>query len=250
MARTYFLLFVLFNSCGDLFVSQQYNAANYSLSDTSGEAKTETLSFVIVDSLELRLLQIGLVDIKTIDSTIKVDLKYSSIDNFFGVDVYGSLENAYLNREVAQKLKQASEILHEIHNNYNLLVYDAARPLYVQQIMWDTVRLPMHEKTKYLSNPKRGSLHNYGAAVDITIVDSLGIALDMGTAFDYFGEKAYPRLEWKMLQEKKLSQAQINNRKLLREVMYKAGFFNIDTEWWHFNSCTRPEAEKKYKLIK
>ena len=115
--------------------------------------------------------------------------------------------------------------------------------------MWDTVKIPMAEKTKYLSNPKYGSLHNYGAAVDISIVDEKNIPLDMGTSYDFFGELAYPEKEQQMLREGKLTQQQIDNRKLLRAVMQKASFFNIQTEWWHFNSCTREFAAQNYKII-
>lgn len=213
----------------------------------------DTLQTIITempDTMELKFLEMGLVNVQLLDFTIRVNLRYSSVNNFFGLDVYGNLEKAYLQPDVARKLSCAQEYLHALYPLYNLLIYDAARPVYVQQIMWDTVKMPVIEKTKYLSNPRRGSLHNYGAAVDITIADSMNIPLDMGTDFDYFGELAYPTKEHTMLQKGLLTNEQVNNRKLLRSVMSKAGFFNIQTEWWHFNSCTRYEAEQKYKIIK
>lgn len=203
-----------------------------------------------LDSVELRMIAMGLVKINSVDSTIRVNLRYSSTKNFFGVDVYETMTDAYLQPDVADKLSKAQQILHAQYPNYSLLIYDAARPMFVQQLMWDTVKIPVKEKTKYLSNPKKGSLHNYGAAVDITICDSMGVPLDMGTDFDYFGELAYPSREQALLRDGSITLEQINNRKLLRSVMTSAGFFNIQTEWWHFNSCNRYEAEKKYKLIK
>jgi len=71
----------------------------------------------------------------------------------------------------------------------------------------------------------------------------------MATSYDFIGKLAYPRLENKFLKQGKLNKKQIENRLLLRETMKKAGFFPIQTEWWHFNSCTRAEAKKKYKIV-
>ncbi|MFN7014690.1 MAG: M15 family metallopeptidase, partial [Bacteroidia bacterium] len=133
--------------------------------------------------------------------------------------------------------------------NYSLLILDAARPVSVQQKMWKMLDMPSAEKTKYLSNPQNGSLHNYGAAVDLTIINEMEEELDMGTPYDFFGEEAHPAKEMQMLLEGKLTEDQINNRKLLREVMRKAGFSHLPTEWWHFNSCSRPEAMQKYHII-
>ena len=163
--------------------------------------------------------------------------------------MYGNFNKAYLQKDVAEKLVQAQKYLNELIEGYCLIIYDAVRPLSVQQKMWDTLKVSFNEKIKFLSNPKLGSLHNFGAAVDISILDERHHALDMGTPFDYEGELAYPESEVKLLKEGKLSVVQINNRKLLRKVMYKAGFFNIETEWWHFNSCTLEQAMKKYKII-
>lgn len=192
----------------------------------------------------------GLVDIHTIDSTIQVDLKYSTETNFMNTDVYGSIKNAYLQKEVALKLKQAQQHLKALYPNYSLLIYDAARPLSIQQNMWDTLKNQIADRSRYLSNPANGSLHNYGAAVDITIVDSLLQPIDMATPFDFFGIEAHPEKESFLLQKGVLNSQQINNRQLLRKVMREAGFFNIQTEWWHFNACTLLYAANNYSLIK
>jgi D-alanyl-D-alanine dipeptidase len=163
--------------------------------------------------------------------------------------MYGNFNKAYLQKDVAVKLVQAQRYLNELKLGYRLIIYDAVRPRSVQQKMWDTLKVPFNEKIKFLSNPALGSLHNFGAAVDISILDEKHHALDMGTPFDYEGELAYPESETKLLKEGKLTSEQVDNRKLLRMVMNKAGFFNIETEWWHFNSCTLEKAIEKYKII-
>lgn len=202
-----------------------------------------------IGKLEQSIIDAGLVNIRTIDSSIVVNLKYSTNDNFLGNDIYGDLENAYLQKDVTEKLKMAQLFLKSKFPFYSLIVYDAARPRSIQRIMWDTLKISSNEKIKYLSNPKYGSLHNYGAAVDISIVDEKDIVLDMGTKYDCFDELAYPVKENQFLKEGKLSNEQIANRQLLRSVMQKAGFFNIQTEWWHFNSCYRNTAIERYKII-
>lgn len=196
-----------------------------------------------------KMIEAGLIDIATLDTSIAINLKYTTTDNFVGVDLYGDFNKCYLQPEAAEKLINAQKYLKEINKEYSLMVYDGARPKSVQQKMWDHVELPFSEKIKFLSNPKNASIHNYGSAVDVTIINKNGEELDMGAPFDYIGELAYPVAEQKLLEQGRLSQKAIDNRKLLRHVMYKAGFFNIQTEWWHFNSCTRKEAKAKYKII-
>ena len=199
---------------------------------------------------EKKLIAYGLVNVKELDSTIKVELKYSTTDNFMHRDMYGDFNKAYLQKDVALKLVKAQKLLKDTVPWYSLIIYDAVRPRIVQQWMWDSVDVPDNVRYKYLSNPKYGSLHNFGAAVDVSIFDdSTGKVLDMGTPFDCFCELAYPYFEKKMLANGKLSKKAYANRLLLRSVMRKAGFSGISTEWWHFNSCSRKEARKKYPLI-
>ncbi len=199
--------------------------------------------------IEAHLIKMGLVNIQELEPSIKVDLRYSTTNNFMNADVYGDWENAYLQPDVAEKLVLAQMLLKSKYPNYSLLILDAARPVSVQQKMWKMLDMPSAEKTKYLSNPQNGSLHNFGAAVDLTIVNEMNEELDMGTPYDFFGEEAHPAKEMQMLLEGKLTEEQINNRKLLRDVMRKAGFSQLPTEWWHFNSCSRPEALHKYQII-
>lgn len=204
---------------------------------------------LFISDLEKSILEAGLVDIKTIDSSIVVDLKYSTNNNFLGLDMYGDLNKCYLQPDVAEKLKCSQEILKSKFPFYNLIIYDAVRARSIQRKMWDTIDVPYFERSKYVSNPNNGSLHNFGAAVDVSIINELGMELDMGTPYDYFGELAYPREEERMIEEGKLTHIQLLNRQLLREVMESGGFMGITTEWWHFNSCFRKEAYERYRII-
>lgn len=203
-----------------------------------------------VSNIEQKLITAGLVNLQEINPDIKVYLVYSTTNNFLGKDVYGEFENAYLQKEVALMLSNAQKYLSKIRPGYHLLVLDAARPLSIQQLMWDTLPGSDKEKSVFVANPKTGgSIHNYGCAVDVTIIDETGNWLDMGTNFDDFTDLAKPALEEKFLKEGKLTKQQVNNRKLLRKVMKKAGFIPLKDEWWHFDALKKKEAVKKYKII-
>lgn len=149
-----------------------------------------------IDTLEQRLINLGLVDVQEINPKIRVDLKYCTNDNFMRTNVYGKLRRAYLQKEVAEKLSNAQDYLSEKDSNLFLLVYDAVRPRWVQYKMWNSLdSIPVGQRTKFVSNPRNGSVHNYGAAVDLTICYSNGIPLDMGAFFDDPREIAYPSKE-------------------------------------------------------
>jgi D-alanyl-D-alanine dipeptidase len=191
--------------------------------------------------------KMGLVDVRSLDIWIRVVLPYASSDNFTGQVLYESSQYAYLQPEVAAMLAKASQLLREKYPKYRLLVLDAARPLSVQQKMWDAVKGTPNNI--YVANPKKTGLHNYGAAVDVTITNDLGVWLDMGTPYDFFGEEAQPAKEKEMLKQGKLTQTQLDNRQILRSVMNQAGFQTYYREWWHFNACTLAEAKGKYEVI-
>lgn len=220
------------------------------INDRPEARKVEEEKEVEVDPISTTLSSIGLIDIQEIDPTIKVELKYATTDNFTGKQLYYVLQKAYLQKDVALQLKNAQRFLQDKHPSYALLIYDAARPVEVQQRMWDALaHVPVNERTKFVSNPKNHSIHNYGAAVDLTIVDEDGKPLDMGAKYDEIEQIAYPRLEQEFLKKGLLTEQQIKNRELLREVMIKAGFRNIATEWWHFNACTREQAKAYYSVF-
>lgn len=200
--------------------------------------------------LERSLQAAGLVNVKEVIPEAFVELKYSTTDNFFGTDVYGDLANAYLQPAVADMLKNAYDILQEKYPDLTLLIYDGVRPRSVQQILWDNLDKPDSIKPLYVADPKKGGLHNYGVAVDLTLAEkSTGKAVDMGTIYDYFGYPAYPDREDQMLREGKITQTHVNNRKKLREVMNGAGFSGIGSEWWHFNAFSRKEAAQKFAIV-
>lgn len=201
--------------------------------------------------LEKTLIAQGLVDVEKVIPGVRVELKYSTEDNFFGKDVYGDHVRCYLQPLVAEMLSNAQAALQKEYPNLTLLVYDGVRPLSVQQILWDSLDKPDSIKPLYVSDPKIGGLHNFGVAVDLTIYDNKsGKPLDMGTGFDFFGYAAYPDRELEMLAEGKITKAQVANRELLRKVMKGAGFTGIGSEWWHFNAFSRKQAGEKFQLIR
>lgn len=203
-----------------------------------------------IPELEQKLIAQGLVDVEAIVPGLRIELKYSTTDNFFGKDVYGDHVRCYLQPEVAEMVRKAQESLQKEYANLTLLIYDGVRPRSVQQILWDSLDKPDSIKPLYVADPKVGGLHNFGVAVDLTIFDTAADStLDMGTGYDYFGYPAYPDREKQMLSEGKITAAQIANREILRKVMKEAGFHGIGSEWWHFNAFTRKEAGGKFKLV-
>lgn len=215
------------------------------------QAAETSISLVKKDTCELekQLIKNGLVDITAVIPDIKIDLRYSTPNNFMRKDLYGDLERIYIVPAIAQKLKKAQAYLKNTDSSLSLLVFDCVRPLSVQQKMWDAVKMPTYKKIKFLSNPAFGSIHNYGAAVDLSICDGTGKELDMGTPYDDTAKLAYPELENYFLTKGELKKDQLKNRQLLRSVMYRAGFFGIQSEWWHFNGCNREYAKATYKMI-
>ncbi len=254
----FFIAILLINACSHKVIitqttplSKDTTAQTTSIDTTKIDTVKTVIKKTALSPFEQKLIKYGLVNVQKLDSSIKVELKYSTTDNFMHRDLYGNFNKAYLQKDVAEKLVKAQHYLKKNNPDYSLIIYDAARPLIVQQWMWDSVQVPDNVRYKYLSNPKYGSLHNYGAAVDVSIInDSTGKALDMATPFDCFCKLAYPYFEKRFLKNGKLSKKAYENRMLLRTVMHKAGFSGITTEWWHFNSCSRKEAQKRYPLIK
>jgi len=208
-----------------------------------------TKLFSQINNLEKHFKSYGLVNIQDYCPDIKVDLAYSSTKNFVGIDMYKQLNKCYLPKDVALQLCKAQTLLHEISDYYDIIIFDATRPLHIQRLMWDSLKLPIEQKTKYLAHPSSISLHNYGAAVDIGLITKNGVIVDMGTPFDFFGIEAHITKEEQLLKEGKLTKTQLINRKLLRKVMVKAGFQTMSTEWWHFNFCTKELAAKCFKII-
>lgn len=235
----YSLSFFLLLSIAEKGVCQanKIGAEVFDYSKTS-KGKSETSSY---------LDQLGLIDVGLLDPSIRTELKYASTDNFTGVVLYDDLRRAYLHPLAAKKLKQAQIILQKDNPELSLLVYDAARPLSVQKKMYDVVKNTKYRA--YVADPSRTGLHNYGMAVDLTLCDSEGKPLDMGTKFDFFGKEARINNEDLFVTQGLLTKKQVENRRLLRRVMKQVGFIPIRGEWWHFNACSLQEAKAKYKVI-
>ncbi|MFA7273584.1 MAG: M15 family metallopeptidase [Crocinitomicaceae bacterium] len=196
------------------------------------------------------LMQLGLVNVRSINSSIYVELKYATADNFMKMKLYDTLTHAFLQEDVALRLSKCQEFLNDHYGDFHLLIYDAVRPISVQKKMWIALdSIPISERSKFVSNPANGSIHNYGAAVDLTICNAQGVALDMGAGYDDIRKIAYPSLELQFLKSGELSKQQLENRKMLRNVMESQNFRNIPTEWWHFNACSRSTAKAKYKPL-
>ena len=186
------------------------------------------------------------VDLATLPG-VAVDLRYATTGNFTGVDLYGPFRRAFLHRVAADQLRVAAEQLRQQRPGYQLLVLDAARPRSVQQMLWAHVRgTPMQ---RYVANPRTGSVHNFGFAVDLTVADADGRELDMGTAFDTFDELSQPVQEPRFVSEGRLTPAQLANRRLLRAVMQAAGFVQLPLEWWHYDALPGSVVRERYSII-
>lgn len=198
--------------------------------------------------LEQSLVEMGLVDIQTIDPSIKIDVKYSTQDNFMKADAYGDLNKIFLQKEVAEMLSKAHVALKKSYPNYRFIVFDGARPFRVQQKMWEIVKGT--DMAHYVARPDaKGSMHNYGCAVDLSVVDEKGKELDMGTPFDFLGALAQTTVEESYIKAGKLTRKQVDNRLILRKAMESVGFTVLKREWWHFNAFPDATVLKKYKKI-
>jgi len=180
-------------------------------------------------------------------SGIGVDLRYATPDNFVGRDLYSPLDCAWLHVDAAAALERAVAWLAERKPGYSFLVLDALRPHRVQEQLW--AALQGTELLMYLADPAKGSIHSFGMALDITILDPSGAELDMGTGFDDLTERSHPALERELLARGELTEAQIANRQLLRDAMSGAGFVGINSEWWHFDCGDRVHVRATYTRV-
>ncbi len=159
-------------------------------------------------------------DVADLEPSIDIDIRYATADNFTKSKIY-DCPRCFLRPDAAEAIVKAHRKLQE--RGYGLKMFDCYRPRPYQQKLWDKVPNP-----DYVTPPQKGSMHSRGAAVDLTIVDKKGKELDMGTPYDFFGEKAHA--DCTDLPEKILA-----NRKLLKTTMESVGFRGIRTEWWHFS---------------
>lgn len=178
---------------------------------------------------------------------IAVDLRYASVDNFVGRDMYGSLDCAWLHHLAATGLERAVTVLAREAPGHRLLVLDALRPHRVQIQLWD--HLEGTDLRQYVADPARGSIHSFGMALDATLVDAHGHELDMGSGFDEMVELSHPVLESKHLATGALTPIQHRNRKLLRDTLVASGFQGINNEWWHFEMLDRQHVRQHFTRV-
>ncbi|MDD6173723.1 MAG: M15 family metallopeptidase [Elusimicrobia bacterium] len=165
----------------------------------------------------------GLVNAESLPVKLFLDIRYATENNFAGQKMYTS-DKCYLQQDAAEALAKAAQYAAQEDSPFYLCLYDCYRPLSAQKTMWD-----IHPVPGQVANPKTGSNHNRGTAIDLGPCDANGYPLEVPTQFDDFSEQAYAYAR------EGVSPAAQNNRAALQKVMRKAGFTTIRKEWWHFN---------------
>lgn len=165
-----------------------------------------------------------LVDLATLDPTLRIDLRYATADNFVGAPVYPPSARALLQRPAAEALLRVHRELAE--RGFGLWIFDAYRPWSVTKVFWEATPPPLRE---FVADPANGSRHNRGCAVDLTLYElGTGEPVGMPSEFDEFTPRAYPHYPGG-------TSAGRWCRELLRRTMESAGFAVNSSEWWHFD---------------
>jgi len=162
-----------------------------------------------------KLKDSSFVVLKKIDTSFHFDMKYATSEKVYDCD------NCLVRYKTAKQLINANDSFKKL--GYKIKFFDCYRPLSIQKKMWK-----IYPDKRYVANPVKGSNHNRGSAVDITLVNSFGVELDMGTGFDFFGRRAHHAYQ-------DLPNKVLENRRLLKSVMKANGFWSITSEWWHYN---------------
>jgi zinc D-Ala-D-Ala dipeptidase len=166
-----------------------------------------------------------LVDIAKLEPSIKLDIRYATSNNFLGRPVY-TQARAFLQRPAANALQRAHKALSP--QGYGLMITDAYRPWSVTKIFWE-VATPEQQAAGFVANPRHGSRHNRGCAVDVTLYDlKTGKEVAMPSAVDEMSERASPGYSGGDAEARRL-------RDLLRKEMEATGFKVLKNEWWHFD---------------
>lgn len=160
------------------------------------------------------------VNLRNYSNDFVFDMKYATTDNFLKEKVYPCAE-CFLRVKTVKALLESNKAF--LDKGFRIKLYDCYRPKSIQKKMWKIV-----PDANFVANPKKGSIHNRGGAVDISLVDLNGKELDMGTKFDFFGKEAsHNYLDF--------SEEILANRKFLKEIMLQHNFKSFDSEWWHYN---------------
>lgn len=188
-----------------------------------------TLSTLILNATKL-------VDVTKINSTIQLDIRYATTNNFTKQQVYPCAK-CYLEEDVTLAINEVQKELQPL--GLGLKIFDGYRPLSVQKIFWSIFPVP-----GYVADPAKGSKHNKGAAVDVTLIKlETGEELEMPSEFDDLSEKAHRQYD------KMESDVIRHNCKLLESIMEKHGFVGLATEWWHFNWRKAEENPDMYPIL-
>jgi len=176
--------------------------------------------FTLIINAQTKSNDSTFVNLKEYSNDFVLDMKYATTDNFLKAKVY-ECDECYLRLKTVKSLVEANKKF--IRKGYRIKIFDCYRPLEVQKKMWSIV-----PDANYVANPARGSIHNRGGAVDITLVDEQGKELDMGTSFDFFGPESAHDYQG-------FSEEILKNRKFLKKIMLCYDFESFDSEWWHYN---------------
>ena len=164
-----------------------------------------------------------LVELITLDKSIKLDIRYATDNNFVGKKVYPEAR-AFLQKPAAKALLRVHKKLKKL--GLGLLIYDGYRPWAITKLFWEVTS---EDKRKFVANPAKGSKHNRGCAVDLSIYDlKTGEAIEMPSGYDEFTERASPDYTGGTQKERA-------NRDMLRKLMEDEGFTVNANEWWHFD---------------
>jgi len=197
------------------------NEARIPFHDTLVITENEIVTLAASQRMLLKPPPNSFVNVSDITDNISIDLKYAGTDNFAKQQFY-PCQTCVLRYLIIIELMKATALFKS--HGYRIKLWDCYRPLSIQEKMWEFFPNPV-----FVADPRGfGSAHNRGGAIDMTLIDSTGRELDMGTGFDYFGPKAFPSC-------KALPDSILANRQLLISTMLSLGFFNSRSEWWHFS---------------
>ncbi|MBN2683517.1 MAG: M15 family metallopeptidase [Bacteroidales bacterium] len=204
------------------------------------KSKTDTLVHKNSDSISINEptqepADTLLTDIESFSDNFIFEIVYACENNFFQKKFY-NCPKCYLRYEAIKALIKSSNDFRKI--GYKIKLFDCFRPFKVQEEMWKT--LP---DRRYVANPQTGgSIHNKGAAVDLTLTDLSGKNLDMGTEFDYFGPESAHSYS-------NIDTICIYNRRILKEIMEKNGFKSLESEWWHYTYISKNKYKNANKIF-
>ena len=203
----------------------------------------------MMKSIKDRFEVFGLVDVLSLDHSIKCDIRYATTNNFTGSVLYGEDMGVYCVPRLAEAVVATNRLLKDIDKNLSIIIFDAARPLSVQKVMFEIVKGTSQEP--YIANPYKngGGFHNYALAVDLSICDSNMNLLNMGTEYDSFQEIAHTGNEDELLSLGKISLEAYNNRRLLYDITSRSGLTPHPNEWWHYQLSYDDADKQRYNLL-